>query len=448
MSECEPRSQRKCPLTRRDFLRSAGAGTALLAAGPYVAGVGRADESQVLGEAEDRIRKHRMGQATLSFVGPDGQALPAGVPVQIRQTRHKFLFGCNIFKLGRCRTPEHNQAYGRQFAELLNFATLPFYWWNYERQKGRPQDERTEEIISWCNEHDIAMKGHPLAWNYVDPPWLSGTPQEAMDLQMRRIKRCVRRFRGDITMWDVVNEATHYDRDQCKERSPKLTAAIARMGIGDYVRTAFKAARQANPGATLLINDYRTDPAYPEKVISELVDSAGKPLYDVIGIQSHMHGRYWGAARAWETCERFTRFGKPLHFTETTVVSGPKRDSGWTTTAEGEVQQARFVTEFYTVLFSHPAVEAITWWDFTDQNAWQRAPAGLLRDDMTSKPVYEQLYDLIKGTWWTMRQAETNAAGQVDFRGFLGRYAVKADRLRGAFALDGSSERPVEIRLE
>ena len=44
-------------MDRRDFLRSVGAGTALLAAGPYATGVGRADESQVLDEAEDRIRK-------------------------------------------------------------------------------------------------------------------------------------------------------------------------------------------------------------------------------------------------------------------------------------------------------------------------------------------------------------------------------------------------------
>jgi hypothetical protein len=160
-----------------------------------------------------------------------------------------------------------------------------------------------------------------------------------------------------------------------------------------------------------------------------------------------MHGRYWGAERAWETCERFARFGKPLHFTETTVVSGPKRDSGWTTTPEGEARQAKLVTEFYTVLFSHPAVEAITWWDFTDQNAWQQAPAGLLRDDMTPKPVYEQLHDLIRSKWWTTKRAETNAAGQIDTRGFLGHYAIRAGNLKGTFVLDGAARAPIEIRL-
>jgi len=161
-----------------------------------------------------------------------------------------------------------------------------------------------------------------------------------MQAQLRRIGRCVRRFKGDIDIWDVVNEATHYDRPQLKERAPTLTEAIRKMGIAAYVRSAFKAAREAHPGATLIINDYRTDPAYEEKVISQLVDDNGQPLYDVIGIQSHMHGRYWGAQRAWEVCERFARFGKPLHFTETTVVSGPRTGSAWPTTPAGEKRQS------------------------------------------------------------------------------------------------------------
>ena len=392
-----------------------------------------------------------MAPTALRLVGPEGQALPAGVKVKVRQTRHKFLFGCNIFKLGRCRTPEDNAAYEKHFAELLNFATLPFYWWNYERRKGAPQDERTDEIVRWCKAHDVTTKGHPLAWNYVDPPWLAGTAEEIMQLQFKRIERCVRRFEGAIGIWDVVNEATHYDREQLKRNAPRLTEAITRMGVGEYVRTAFKQARKASPEATLVINDYRTDPAYADKVISELVDEDQRPLYDIIGIQSHMHGKYWGAARAWEACERFTQFGKPLHFTETTVVSGPKEGSRWVTTAEGERRQAESVAEFYTVLFSHPAVEAITWWDFTDQNAWQGAPAGLIRADMSPKPAYEALHKLIKGQWWTRADAETAANGQVDFKGFFGNYKVVAQygnrELEGRFALDASPAVPIRVPL-
>jgi GH35 family endo-1,4-beta-xylanase len=438
-------------MNRRDFLQATGYGALSLAfSRPLPAAEDRKD--QILKQADERIEKHRKGSAVLRLVGPDGQAVAGGLPVKIEQKRHKFLFGCNIFKLNRCRTPQDSAAYAERFAALLNFATLPFYWWNYEREPGRTDDERTDEIVRWCKAHNVTTKGHPLAWNYVDPRWLPKEPDAAMQLQLKRIDRCVRRFKGDIDVWDVVNEATHYDREQLQKAAPILTEAIRKMGVGPYVRQAFKAARRANPNATLLINDYRTDPAYAEQVISELVDDNGLPLYDVIGIQSHMHGGYWGPQRTWEVCERFAKFGKPLHFTETTVVSGPKADREWATTPEGEKRQAEQVSEFYRVLFSHPAVEAVTWWDFTDQNAWQRAPAGLVRADMTPKSAYDELEKLIKRTWWTKAEATAGADGQVQFRGFLGDYQISAQvagkTLSGTFRLDKTAAETIEIRLQ
>ena len=196
-------------------------------------------------------------------------------------------------------------------------------------------------------------------------------------------------------------------------------------------------------------------------MISKLVDDGGKPLYDVIGIQSHMHGGRWPTQKTWDVCERFAKFGKPLHFTETTFVSGEqgwelrkaRQDPNfrWVSTDQGERRQARDVAEFYRILFSHPAVEAITWWDFTDQNAWQAAPAGLLRDDMTPKPAYDELKRLIKGQWWTKTQATVGSEGQARFRGFFGQYEVTASAggrtLTGTFWLDKSTKGAMEVRL-
>ncbi|MHC4425475.1 MAG: endo-1,4-beta-xylanase [Planctomycetota bacterium] len=436
-------------MNRRDFLKVAGLGVASLATRAPLPAAAKESDDRILDEVDARIEKHRKGNIVLRLTGPGGKSLQSGLAVKIEQRKHEFLFGCNIFKLGRCRTPEDNAAYEKRFAALLNFATLPFYWWNYERRQGK---DRTDQIIRWCKAHNVTTKGHPLAWNWADPPWLTDEPETAMQAQFKRIARCARRFKNDIDIWDVVNEATHYDRPACKERSPILTEAIRRMGIGAYVRGAFKAARKANPKATLLINDYRTDPAYPEKVISQLLDDAGQPLYDVIGIQSHMHGKYWGAKKAWEVCEEFAKFGKPLHFTETTVVSGPKTDQGWLTTVEGERRQAEHVAEFYRVLFSHPAVEAVTWWDFTDQNAWQRAPAGLVRADMTPKPAYNELERLIRGEWWTETKTTVEAGGKTRLRGFFGQYEVAAqvggEKLSGTFRLDKTGKKEIDVRLK
>ncbi len=447
-------------MNRRNFLKVTGLGAASLVL-PTSLLTAQEQKDRILDEVDTRIEKYRMGSAALRLLGPNGKLLKSGSTVSIEQKRHKFLFGCNIFKLNKCRTPEDNAAYAERFAALLNFATLPFYWWNYERRRGQPDDARTEEIVRWCKAHNITTKGHPLAWNYAQPRWLPKDPDSAMRLQLDRIERCARRFKNKIDIWDVVNEATHYDRPGCRERAPILTEAISKMGVGAYVCESFKSARKANPKATLLINDYRTDPSYAEKVISKLVDDSGQPLYNVVGIQSHMHGGYWGAQKAWEVCEQFAKFGKPLHYTEMTLVSGEqgwdlrqkRKDPNfrWVSTSEGEKRQARQVTEFYRVLFSHPAVEAITWWDFTDQNAWQRAPAGLVRDDMTPKPAYEELEKLIKGKWWTQTEMTIKAAGTARFRGFFGQYEVAARigsrKLTGAFQLDKSEKKTIDVRL-
>lgn len=448
-------------MNRRDFLRTAGVGAASLALPTSLSAAAQEASDRILDKADARIERHRKGSAVLKLFAPDGKPLAGGVAVKIEQKRHKFLFGCNIFKLDKCRTADDNAAYAKHFDELLNFATLPFYWWNYERQQGKPDDERTDEVVRWCKDHNFTTKGHPLAWNYVDPRWLADAPEAAMKAQFRRIERCVRRFKNDIDIWDVVNEATHYDREHVKKQAPILTEAISKMGVGNYIREAFKVAREANSDATLLINDYKTDRDYEEKIISELVDKHGKPLYDVVGIQSHMHDGHWTARKMWDVCERFAKFGKPLHFTEATLVSGAqgwdlrtkRRDSNfrWVSTEEGEERQARDVAEFYRILFSHPAVEAITWWDFTDQNAWQGAPAGLLRDDMTPKPAYEELQRLIKGKWWTRTVTTSDSGGKARFRGFFGEYEVTARvdgrKLTGTFQFDKSVLDAVEVRL-
>jgi hypothetical protein len=168
-----------------------------------------------------------------------------------------------------------------------------------------------------------------------------------------------------------------------------------------------------------------------------------------------MHGGTWPNQQIWDVCERFARFRVPLHFTETTVLSGERgweKKGGWPSTPEGEAIQAREVTRFYTMLFSHPSVAAITWWDFSDYHAWQGAPAGFLRTDMSPKPAYEDLLRLIKGEWWTKTGLATGSDGTARFRGFLGDYRVSVPKstgepATGAFTLTKQGPNRWTIRL-
>ena len=369
-------------------------GAVLALAAPAV----RAGDDPVLEEARAEIPKVRAGDLTVKVVGADGRPV-AGVRVSVEMVRHQFLFGCNIFMWGRAGSPADEAAYEDRFAALFNFATLPFYWSGYEPRRGEPAHESREKIARWCKEKGIVAKGHPLVWNHgaSAPRWLPKDPAEVRKLSLARTADCVARFKGLVDTWDVVNEAV----DPWRFENP-VTEALRAAGVTEMVLESFAAARAASPGARLLINDYRVDPPYAELLGKLRKD--GRPVFDAIGIQSHMHDGAWPSARIRDVCGRLARLGVPLHFTETTIVSGKRLGPGesWgPSEPELEERQAREVARFYTVVFAQPAVEALTWWDFADRGAWQGAAAGFLRKDLSPKPAYEALRRLVRGEWWT-----------------------------------------------
>ena len=50
---------------------------------------------------------------------------------------------------------------------------------------------------------------------------------------------------------------------------------------------------------------------------------------------------------------------------------------------------------------------------------------GLLRYDMSPKPAYFKLKELIQKRWHTEAELEANENGEVSFRGFFGDYDVE-----------------------
>ena len=410
-------------MTRRVFVTGllTMAGFSLIGRRREMDGLAAQDE-QLSAMASERIERHRKGEVTVIVQMPDGKPF-AGAELSLTQTRHAFLFGCNIFRWGRIPDPQREEIYRQRFAAIFNYATLPFYWRGYEWERGKPNHGHTERVVAWCQEHGIVCKGHPLVWDHPasSPEWLPDDFAEIERLSMQRVRDIVQRFAGRIDIWDVVNEPTHLGPNN--PHKSKMAAWGAHLGPVAYTALHLKVARAANPKATLLVNDYRTDDAYL-RILQQLKDEQGRWLFDVVGIQSHMHGGVWSPQRTWQVCERFAQLGLPLHFTETTIVSGPRidRERWGETTLEGEERQAEATARFYTLLFSHPAVQAITWWDFSDDGAWMGAPAGWLRRDMSPKPVYERMLGLIKGEWWTKASGRTDSKGEWRTRAFYGDY--------------------------
>jgi GH35 family endo-1,4-beta-xylanase len=410
-------------MNRRTFLKTAGAATGLLAANPAFSAENGSSDEEILSQAKERIAKHRQGNGMITVRDANGKPMP-GVVVKVEQLRHDFLFGSNFFMFGRYRESEREEEYRRRFAALLNYATLGFYWGAYEPQRGKPDYDYTDKVVEWCRAQGITCKGHPLAWDHPasSPKWLPDDLAEVQRLSTERIYEIAERFKGRINFWDVVNEPT-----DLKRFKTTMSNWALKLGTVPYVRFHLEVARKANPQATLLVNDYRTDPAF-SKILDEL-RADGKLLFDAVGIQSHMHDGLWPLRKVWEVCDRFERLGVPIHFTETTVVSGPRLGPGenWgPSTPELEEKQADRVVTFYTSVFAHPATRALTWWDFSDAGAWQGAAAGFMRKDMSAKPVYERLQALIKREWWTCTDGRTDTKGEFTTRAFFGAHRLTA----------------------
>lgn len=411
-------------MTRREFLKCGLAGSV---AAPWMVrhALGASSgEDELLAEARNRIRRHRTRRRVLVLRDTGGRPL-AGAHVRVEMLQHEFLFGCNFFGFGRNRDETLEQEYRERFAQLFNFATLGFYWARYEPRPGEPDHESIERVLTWTTARGIRCKGHPLVWDHPagSPRWLPGDDAELARLVEARVRDIVKRFAGRLDVWDVVNEPTHLP-----DRANQTRMALwgEKLGPIAYTRRPLEVAREAHPRATLLVNDYRLDRRYYE-ILDALRDRDGQPLFDAVGLQSHMHDGLWPPGRVWEICDRFAALGRPLHFTETTLVSGPRLGPGerWgATTPELEQQQADAVATFYTLVFAHPAVEALTWWDLSDRGAWQGAAAGLLRRDMSPKPAYERLHQLIRREWWTRAELETDATGSCAVEAFYGRHRI------------------------
>ena len=374
---------------------------------------------------------------------PDGRPV-ADTDVTLTQVAHAFGFGSTGFELVGLANGEDPDGTGQALADLwldvFDTATLPFYWQHFEPAPGRTDTARLLAAATWFQERGVRVKGHPLAWHTLAPTWLQELSTDEVEAALRaRIQRDVTAFAGVIDTWDVINEVVImpvFSNEAALEGDigPNAISRLCRdRGRIATVRMAFEEARAAHPGATLLINDFNLGTAY-ECLIEGLLE-ARIPI-DAIGLQSHMHQGYWGEERVLDVCDRFARYGLPLHWTETTLVSGDLMPAGiedlndyrpvsWPSTPEGEARQADELERHYRTLTAHPAVEAITYWGLPDTGAWLGAPAGLVRPDGTPKPAYDTLKRLIRDEWWlSPTPARTDAAGRVTVTGWPGEYRI------------------------
>jgi len=387
------------------------------------------------------ILEHRTSEAVLRVVDDAGRPLP-GVVVEVEQTSSDFLFGANIFMLNGYREDRLNARYEQAFLELFNAASVPVFWKDIEPQRGQfrftadsaPIRRRPplDTLVDYCERHKLNMNANCLAWDYRPfslPTWLEDTTHCAPLLE-NYIHRVCERYGHRIHRWEPLNEAL------AKFHIPENFNNIPQFPK-DYERLAFEWANRYLPGsASLTINettptswDRALRPDYL-RMIDRLRQSGAR--IDNIGLQFHMFltadiarlltGEIFTPRDITDALDDYHRVGLPVYISEITL---PAVDGS----AQAQADQARLARHYYRLLFSHPAVRGITWWNLPDAGAVEghesTLASGLLNADLTPKPAYEALHQLIRSEWRTRLTVNTDASGEARFRGFHGSYQIR-----------------------
>ncbi len=413
--------------------------------------------SRILQDAQRKIRQVRMTDVEL-FVMKDGQPVE-NAAVSFHMKKHQFLFGAVCYMYGKYKDPAMNETFTKEFTKLFNYTMVPYHWNWYEPVRGQYAEPYTGNLVRWAEQNQLKKKLHALIWHECCPDWIGNT-EDVKGLYEQRIDHLMKLYGDRFDFFDVANETTVNDRfDNPVSRWVREYGPIPMMKFGTRL------VRQYRPDAKLLYGDWNVHGEECYQLLQQMRDNDVD--IDILGMQSHMHCDRWTQEETLRVMDKAAAFGWPIHFPECSVCSGTvvgemKYHAGainqFTETEEELYSQADFAREFYTLVFSHPAVEALSWFDFTDHR-WLNAPAGLVTDDLRIKPVYEALDGLINKEWHSDVEDTTNADGLCRARLFFGDYDIivktegqapkvfHRDVLRRSFYAGGGDARRMTVHL-
>jgi GH35 family endo-1,4-beta-xylanase len=362
--------------------------------------------------AADRIDKLR--KAPLSVVVTDAAGKPvADAEVKVTLNEHAFGFGTCVPAGRIVSSAPSDERFKAVVTELFNVATLEndLKWVPLAGDWGGSFTlTRATSAVDWLSSKGLDVRGHVLVW----PGWqnlpksLRALSRESTKLRAevdRHVRETASAMKGKVAHWDVLNEP--YDNHD-------LMDLLGNDAMVDW----FKAARASDPDAKLFINDYAilsggggTTPHrdHYEKTIRMLLDK-GAPL-DGIGMQGHFGNSLTAPEDLTLILDRYARFNKTIWVTEYDI------------NLENEGLAAGYTRDFYTTLFSHPAVGGIVMWGFWDGSHWKNN-APLYRRDWSLKPAGEAYRELVKKLWHTDQTLRTDPQGTISLRGFLGSYDI------------------------
>ena len=249
--------------------------------------------------------------------------------------------------------------------------------WQVMNRGARGDDDYgpADTVAAFALENDLALRGHNLLWYHRTPNWFFDLDnrQDIEAAIVERIRGLAGRYRGMVHSWDVVNEPI-----EPKDGRPDglRTGVFLEMFGPDYLDLAYRTAREADPAARLVVNEYDVELDTPEQEVRRttllnLLDRmrrSGTPV-DAVGVQAHLScagGPPFSAARLRRFLADVAGLGLTIQITELDVTDE--------NAPADEAVRDRLVADAYSrfldAALDEPAVKMVVTWGLSDRHSW------------------------------------------------------------------------------
>lgn len=401
-----------------------------------------AAEIAVVEAADRRAEGLRSRRLRLWTGAPDAR-------VRITQLQHDFRFGFPIDFREFEDAGEELAFYGdvtRAHANLM-VAETSLKWRNTEPEPDELRFDLADAELAWAEEQGFDVKAHVLLWGNA-PPAASGSgtpewlrdrfPEQSLDerqadelraLIRRRIESVVGRYAGRIDVWEVTNEMLN----------PLTSWFATRLGPG-IVDDAFRWARNADPGAELVYNEWISEiftglPGPDARVVRDRVLellAAGVPV-DALGQQGHFAPGLVNVGVDVDLSQRtrvddyavaldtLAETGLPIHVTEVTFAAPDA--------PEKRAAQAEAILRLW---WGHPSVEQIVFWNFWNPlGPRSHLNLGIYGDDRQLTRHGEAIVSLLNDRWRTRTATVVDGRGVAEVRATFGLYVAEWETTSG-----------------
>jgi len=241
-----------------------------------------------------------------------------------------------------------------------------------------------DSIAAFAKRNNLKLRGHTLCWHNQAPDWFfkdAEGKRVTSEVLLQRLKdhitTVVKRYKGVIYAWDVVNEVISDKPDEYFRNSE-----FYKICGEDFVAKAFQYAHEADPNALLFYNDYNEiNPVKREKIFKLVkgLKETGVPIHG-IGLQGHWAINEPSEQQLDSTLGRFAELGLKIQVTELDISVYPKdhnarekRNEDYDTvfTAEKENKQIEMYKMCFSVFRKYRNVlSGVTFWNISDRHSW------------------------------------------------------------------------------